>query len=403
MPPEPRPTEPRILHVDMDSFYVSVERLRDPALVGRPVAVGGSPDGRGVVASASYEARAFGVRSAMPMAKALRLCPELVVVSGSYTRYSEYARAVERILLEYSPLVQMASQDEAYVDLSGTERLWGPLPSVAHRIRERILAETELPASIGAASNKLVAKIASALSKPRGLLYVPSGSEEAFLRPLPIGRLPGIGPKARERLEEMGIRRLGQLANMPEKRLRSLFGSRGPEMALRARGLVHTPVVVGEPAKSISAEETFDADSADREHLESLLSNLAEKVAYRLRKASVRANTVSIKIRFDDFETHTVAESRAVPTDDESEVLAAARRLLYKRWDGIRPVRLLGVCSANLTSGAEQADLLAAAEDERRTRLNAAVDAARGKHGFGAIFRASSGGKAEEKRDRHWG
>lgn len=397
-------SEPRlIIHLDMDCFYVSVERFLDPDLEGKPVAVGGSAAGRGVVASCSYEARKFGVRSAMPMGQALRLCPELLVVSRGFSEYGEYSRRVREVLEEFTPLVQMASQDEAYMDLTGTTRLWGPPLAAAQSIHDRVVQATGLPCSLGISTNKLVSKIASGLSKPHGLLYIPAGSEEAFMRPLSIRRLPGLGPKTQERLKEINIQTLGQIAAMEPKRLERLFGNQAAGMAERARGRSDSPVIVDEEAKSISAEETFMKDSVDVEFLEGILGNLCEKVAYRLRKNNCRSRTVTLKFRYHDFETHTASQSLTCPTDDEAELLRIARELLHSRRQPSRPIRLLGVGAGNLLFDGYQADFLEAEKNERLERLHQAVDRVRDKHGYGSVKRGSSGGRAEETNEKRWG
>lgn len=394
----------QIIHLDMDSFYVSVERLKDPSLIGVPVAVGGSADGRGVVASASYEARDFGVHSAMPMSQALRLCPHLKVVSSSFTSYSKYTNQVHETLLEFTPLVQMASQDEAYIDLSGTERLWGPTLVAAEKIRELVLERTKLPCSLGVASNKLVAKVASALCKPRGLLYIPYGSEEAFFAPLPIKKLPGIGKQTQKRLIELGINTLGDIANLSDERAKRLFGEQGASFRDRARGISNLPVITESKMKSMSAETTFSKDSADGEFLAATLSNLCEKVAYRLRKENLRAATITVKYRYSDFETHTVSETVASPIDDENDLYQTARRLLESKRVKNKPIRLIGVGGTNLSEeGEEQIDFLEVNSNEHKKRLHQAIDQIRSKHGYQGIQRASSGGKAEEKNEDHWG
>lgn len=392
-----------VVHLDMDSFYVSVERLRDPSLIGKPVAAGGSADGRGVVSSASYEARAFGVRSAMPMAQALRLCPHLIVVSSPFSLYAEYSQQIATILRRFTPLVQMASQDEAYLDLTGTGRLWGPPLVCAGRIRAAIVQETGLPCSLGVATNKVVAKVASALCKPRGLLYIPEGSEEPSFRPLPVGRLPGIGPRTRERLGELGLSTLGQLADYGPERLQRLFGSHGEDMARLARGISHAPVEPETDAKSIGAEETFAQDETDPLFLDGILSNLAEKVAWRLRRGGALAATVVLKLRYHDFETHTVSRTVESPIDDEAELLRVARELLHQSWVRTRPVRLLGITGSNLVRGRQQLDLLQSGTNERLDRLHKAIDSVRERHGYEKLKRGSSGGRGEEKNERHWG
>lgn len=380
-----------IVHVDMDSFFVSVERLHDPSLRGVPVVTGGSAAGRGVVSSASYEARAYGVRSAMPMAQALRLCPHLRVVSGGHGRYGEYSRQLRAIFMGFTPLVQMASLDEAYLDLGGTEKLWGPPLAAAEKLREAVLAGTNLPCSLGVASSRMVAKVASGLCKPAALLYVPHGSEESFFAPLPIRRLPGIGPRTAERLQQVGVHTLGQLASIPEPRLRAMFGDHGPELAARARGEDDSPVVPDEAPKSIGAEETLGRDTRDLGEMHALVADLCERVAFRLRQQGFTARTVTLKYRFASFETHTAARSLPEPVCDESLLMAAAFDLLEERVLRRREaVRLLGVTASNLMTGWDQEDLFDAETRERRKRLLGAVDRLRGKHGFDALRRGSS-------------
>ncbi|MDX2175162.1 MAG: DNA polymerase IV [Candidatus Sumerlaeia bacterium] len=403
MEPAPPPFHRVVAHLDMDTFYVSVERLLDPSLEGLPVAVGGSPAGRGVIASASYEARAYGVRSAMPTAEALRLCPKLILVGRGFSEYAEYSRRIHEALLHFTPQVQMASQDEAYLDLTGTERLWGVPATAAERLRRTITAETGLPCSVGIGSNKLVAKVGSGMAKPAGVRVVERGGEAAFLATLPVRKIPGVGPKSVAVLEAHGIRTCGELAALDAEGARALFGDHGSELVARARGESDAPVVVEAPPKSLSHEETFPQDTRDAEFLDGILSNLCEKVANRLRRHGARAALVTLKYRYQGFETHTAARSLADPTDDEVELLRAARTLLAENWNRGRAVRLLGVAAGNLVFGRAQLDLFAAAEDERKLRLHAAIDAIRGRHGYGAVRRASSAGRAEEKNENQWG
>jgi DNA polymerase-4 len=372
----------------MDCFYVSVERLLHPELEGKPVAVGGLPDSRGVVASASYEARAFGVRSAMPVGKALALCPRLILVQGRYSNYSVYTRQVEEILQSFTPLVEMASQDEAYLDLTGTEKLWGAPLVAAQRIREAITKGTRLPCSIGLGSSKLIAKVASGFSKPHGLFFVPHGSEARFLAPLNVRKLPGIGPQAAARLQEIGIRTLGSLAEQEPSRMESLFGKWGPEMSLRARGVHDAPVVPESLPKSISNETTFASDVTDRDLLHATLSALCEKVAWRMRDNGCHARTITLKYRYADFETHTAAESLPRATDDEVEIFHSAKRLLERHWKG-KSLRLIGVAAGNLLFGRVQLDFFEQ-NDEKKGMLHEAIDRTRDKHGYGILRRGSS-------------
>lgn len=397
------PRERTILHIDMDCFYVSVERQRDPSLVGRPVAVGGTPDGRGVVASASYEARAFGVRSAMPMAAAMRLCPQLVAVQGLYSRYAEIAAQIHAVLDEFSPVVQMASQDEAYVDMTGTERLWGPAIAAAQRVRDEVTRRTGLPCSIGLGSSKLIAKVASDLCKPNGFLAVPHGSEAEFLAPLPVRRLPGVGPRTEEQLRARGFLLIGDLAQAAERELEGPFGSHGILLHRAARGIGNSEVEPERIPKSIGAEETLERDTADADVLGGLLANLCEKVAYRLRRSECHAAGLTLKYRYEDFETHTSACMMPSPTHDESELLTHARRLMELHASRGRLIRLLGVQATHLLFGERQLDLLADPADGKRDRLLAAIDTIRDKHGYGAVRRGSSTGRQEERNDRKWG
>lgn len=382
---------PTIAHLDMDSFYVSVERLLDPSLEGKPVVVGGTPDGRGVVASASYEARAFGVRSAMPSAHALRLCPQLVFIHGDLAKYAEHSRRVRDVLSGFTPVVEMASQDEAYLDLTGTERLWGSPPRAAGRIRDAVRERTGLPCSIGVATRKHIAKIASALCKPRGLLWVPSGSERAFLAPLPAGRMPGIGPKAQERLASLGIKTLGQLQQAGPGALESAFGAHAESIRQRALGESGAVLDPDSEAKSISHETTFEEDIADAGQLRAVVWGLAEKVAARLRAAGVHASTIVLKYRYAGFETHTASRTLGAATQDDRALAEACVEMLEAKRDKSRPIRLLGVGASGLCGDAGQLDLLAGAEsDPRGKRVAAALDAIRGRHGFKAIGRAGS-------------
>ncbi|MDK2972829.1 MAG: polymerase [Candidatus Sumerlaeota bacterium] len=381
-----------IIHVDMDCFYVSVERLHDPSLIGKPVAVGGPSSGRGVVSSASYEARAYGVRSAMPCSQALRLCPHLIIVSHGFGHYAEYSRRAAAAFRSLTPLVEMASQDEAYLDMTGTERLWGAPLAMAGRLRQTVFDETRLPCSLGIGSNRMIAKIASALCKPAGLLWVPAGSETAFLRPLPIRRIPGLGPKAQERLGALGIKTIGQIQELGENECARLFGNQGAELHRRALGQASATVGGEEAAKSISNETTFEKDSADADFLNGVLAALSEKVGSRLRAAGLRARTIGIKYRYAGFETHTAAVTLAAPTHDDLLIYQTARDLLAARRHPGRPLRLVGVATTNLGGDGEgQMDLLSdGATGERRERLLGAIDALRAKHGFASVRSGTS-------------
>jgi DNA polymerase-4 len=384
-----------ILHVDMDSFYVSVERLRDPSLIGKPVIVGGPPNSRGVVSSASYEARKFGVRSAMPSATAAKLCPSAIFVSGGFGRYSEYARKILKVFHQFTPVVQMASQDEGYLDMSGTERLWGPPLAAAHRVRQEILNMTGLPCSVGAASNKMVAKIASGLCKPKGLLWVPMGNEGEFLAPLPVGQIPGVGRKTEERLTTLGIRYVRDLQRLGRAELVRLFGRNGEVLHDAAHGIGYSQVETESDRKSLGAEETFDRDISDREKLEAIVLALSGKVARRLRAEGLSAMTISIKYRYEDFETHTAARSLAAPVCDDLAIAGIARELLEEKRDPARPLRLVGVTASNFAES-QQGDLLAELPDNARTtRLMQAMDALASRHGDAVVRRGGVVGRPE--------
>jgi DNA polymerase IV len=380
-----------ILHVDMDSFYVSVERLRDPSLISKPVIVGGPPTGRGVVSSASYEARKYGVRSAMPCATAAKLCPSAIFVSGSFARYSEYARQILEVFSHFTPVVQMASQDEGYLDMGGTERLWGPPLAAAHRIREEILRATGLPCSVGAATSKMVAKIASGLCKPKGVLWVPAGSESDFLAPLPVGTIPGVGKKTEERLTHLGIRYVRDLQRLGRVELVRLFGRNGEVLHDAAHGIGFSQVETDTDRKSLGAEETFDRDISDPERLAAILLALSEKVARRLRTEGLAATTVSIKYRYEDFETHTAARSLAMPVSDDLAIASIARELLIQKRDSARALRLVGVSTSNFRDAGGQGDLLSEMPDNTRTdRLMKAMDALASRHGDAVVRRGGT-------------
>ncbi|MHC4505224.1 MAG: DNA polymerase IV, partial [Planctomycetota bacterium] len=369
-----------ILHVDMDAFFAGVEVLDNPALKGKPVVVGGSPESHGVVAAASYEARAFGVRSAMPMATALRLCPEAVRVGARHGRYSEVSRAVFEILRRFTPLVEPVSVDEAYLDVTGSGRLLGDAGKIARRIKRAVAGEVGLTCSIGVATTKLVAKIASDFNKPDGLTVVEPGHEADFLAPMELRKLPGVGPKTAESLLEMGVRTLGELARYPADVLEERFGSIGPDLAARARGEDDSAVAGGgEPAKQISSETTLKDFTDDLNEIDRILLGLAEEVARRAREADLQSRTVTLKLRDDKFRTRTRAETLKRPTDMAREIAAAARALYRKNRPAKgRKVRLLGVALSKLApAGSGQAELFVDESRERQRRAEKTVDAIR--------------------------
>ncbi len=378
-----------IAHVDMDAFFASIEIRDNPALTGRPVVVGGSSGSRGVVAAASYEARRYGIRSAMPMARAERLCPDLVRIPSSFEKYTDASRRIMSILHRFSPLVEPLSLDEAFLDLTGTEAALGPPGRVGRKIKDQIRREERLTASVGIAPVKFVAKIASDLEKPDGLVIVSPGSVEAFLRPLPISRLWGAGPRTREVLEGLGMRTMADIADTDPGRLASLLGEHGRRLAELARGIDDRPVAAAEEAKSYSHEETFPRDITDPAALESVLLGQAMRVSRRLRVDSACARVVQVKIRYCDFSTLTRRLTLEGSTADEARIFQAARVLFRTNWNG-RPVRLIGLgvsrisreeCSSPDLFGGPDADM-------RRRRLAETIDRIGDRFGEGKVTRA---------------
>ncbi len=379
-----------IAHIDMDAFFVEVERRLDPSLAGKPIIVGGDPDGRGVVAACSYETRRFGVHSAMPLRRAKQLCPHAIFLRGHIPAYADYSRRIRLLLQSYTPLVEMASVDEAYLDLTGTERLHGPPPEAVERILSRIRSEIGLPASAGLAANKLVAKVACDTAKPSGFRVVLHGTEADFLAPLPMRQLPGIGPKLEAQLSRYGIATIGDIVALGESTLRTLFGPSGSDLFYRCQGMDDSPVQIAYEARSMSHETTFEQDTGHRPTLERTLSYLAERVARRLRRHRLRARCITLKLRYSDFQTVTRRLTLVEPTCDDREIYAAARRLLDRAWTRRAWLRLLGIAASSLTDAQWQMDLLADETEESRAALAAAIDRIKGRYGFDAILRARS-------------
>ena len=386
-----------VLHVDLDAFFANAEVRRNPALHGRPVVVGGDPDGRGVVAAATYEARAYGIRSAMPMAEARRRCPHAVFLCGDHAYYGELSRAFRAILRDLSPVVEIASIDEAYLDATGLERASAPgrpPVGVIAALKGRVRDELGLTASVGLAPNKLLAKIASDLQKPDGAVVVPQGPEAGarFLAPLPAGRIPGVGPKAQERLAAYGVRTIGELAAAPPPLLRAVFGRFGPEVALRARGVDPRPLQPDAPAKSIGHEQTFAEDVADPAMLRRALRPLCERTAAQLRQRGLGGRVVALKLRHADFETTGRQRTLRTATDAAQTILATAGALLDETLaaTGWRRIRLLGVRVGGLGPLARQLDLFDPAP-LRDSRLNAALDQLQARFGAGAIQKGLKG------------
>ena len=381
-------------HVDMDAFFVSVEELHDPALKGKPVVVGGRPDQRGVVSAASYPARAFGVHSAMPLRTAYRLCPQAIFVEGHPDFYRQYSKRVFNVLKCFSPKVEMASIDEAYMDLTGSERLHGPPLSAAHRLHDMMKRETGLNCSIGISTSRLVAKVASDQAKPNGILWVVPGEEADFLAPLEIRKIPGVGKVTEKTLHDCGIRRVGDLGRLEEDFVRSRFGNWGLALAGKCRGLDAGGWFDGEVGdesdpKSISHEHTFSEDTADLEALEPVLARLSEMVGRRLREHGLFARTVQLKLRYKDFTTITRARSLDHATQLDTEIHTAARDLFRGNWRPGAAVRLLGVQTSSFEHEEGQMNLLSGEKNDRWRKALAAMDRVRDKFGDDSVSLAA--------------
>ena len=381
-----------IFHVDLDAFFVAVERSLDPSLVGKPVVVGGLGP-RGVVSAASYEVRRFGVRSAMPMSTARRLAPHAVFISPRHRQYGPVSREFMAILREFSPLVEPVSVDEAYLDMTGMERMYGPPAESAKSIKRRVRDELALIASIGVGHNRLVAKVASDESKPDGLLIIQPEEAARFFAPLPIRKLPGIGPKASDRLHALRIETLGQLAATPTGVLRRAVGERmAAHLKRRATGEGGDQLGGRQDAKSISSETTFDYDVSDRARLHSVTLGLSEKVGRRLRNTERQARVVAIKLRYDDFATVNRQRSLATGVDGDTKIYETARALLNAALrERNRPVRLIGVGVSGLQEREGQLSLMEEATGPDDSAVSGAIDKIRQRYGDEAIARGRAG------------
>ena len=389
------PALPRtIFHVDMDAFFVSVEELYDPSLKGKPVVVGGQRHERGVVSAASYEARKFGVHSALPLRTAAKLCPQAIFVDGHPERYRECSEKVYKVLTAFSPQVEMASIDEAYLDMTGTARLHGPPLRAAHKLHQRMKEETQLNCSIGIGSSRLIAKVSSARAKPNGVLWIVPGEESKFLAPLDVREIPGVGKVMENHLHELGIKKVGDLARLGEAELEQRFGKWGLALAGKARGedaggWFDTEVGADIAAKSISHEHTYGEDTADSEVLEATLSRLSEMVGRRLRENGLHARTLQLKLRYQDFSTITRAHTLDRPTQVDTEIFDEIRALFRKNWKKGRKIRLLGVHAASFEDAGPQLDLLSEGKHVRWEQALAAADRLRDKYGESAVSLAS--------------
>jgi len=396
------PDAASILHVDMDAFFVSVELLERPELRGKPVIVGGQPNQRGVVTAASYEARKFGVHSAMPLRTAGRLCPHGIYLEGHHTKYSEWSDRVASILAKCSPIVEMVSIDEAYLDLSGTERLHGPPLAATDKLLRTITRDTGLPCSGGLAATRLVAKVASDQAKPRGLLWVVPGSEARFLAPLSVRKIPGIGEVTERALRALRIETVEQLAAQPVEKLEKVFGQWGTALYRKARGGDSYEFVIDAEPKSISHNHTFGEDTDDSVALSAMLSHLSQKACKRLREAGLAARTLTLTIRYAGFDTYMRAKTLSAPTKLDSDIFAVFQDLFRQHRNHQRKIRLLGVSLGGLTHGAEQLDLLSAERRAKLEKLTRATDQLRDRFGFDSVQFGGSFRLANTRpRDEH--
>lgn len=398
-----------IIHMDLDAFFCAVEELHNPDLQGLPFAVGGQPDKRGVVASCSYPARRYGIHSAMPMARAVNLCPDLVIVPNRHGVYSEHSRQVMAVLNDVTPMVEALSIDEAFMDVTGHPDAGYTL---ARYLQRRINEELSLPVSLGVASNKLVAKIANTLGKaeasaerdgpPNAVKVIPPGKEARFLAPLDIRELWGVGPKTAARLHEMGVYTIGDIAQLSDATLRKHFGKHGSDLLLRAQGIDDRPVTPEHEAKSISKETTFSTDVDDEETLLRVLRRLSDQVGLRLRRAELAGSTVKLKLRWSDFTTVTRQTTLDTPIDQDEAIYRAVREVFRREWPRGKPVRLIGVGISGFDAPARQLSLWDAASDdesqaqdthettEARRRLQSTLDTLRTRYGEAIVQRGST-------------
>ena len=381
----------RILHIDMDAFFASVEQVLDPTLQGKPLIVGGGEkDTRGVVCSASYEARKYGIHSAMPIIQARRLCPHAVFMRGHFEHYQSASHQIRDILETVSPLVECASIDEAYIDVTGSQRLFGGDDAIARYIKTRIRETTQLPCTVAIAPNKLVAKIASDEGKPDGYLRITSGQERDFLRRLPIRKLPGAGPRTQETLESLGVLTIGHLAELPLEMLLNVFGQMGYVLQQAAQGISTSAVEPQSMPKSISRETTFEEDLLDWKKIARILSYLAERAMYALREKNMETRCVTLKVRYSDFKTYTFAKTLTERTCVDNDVLHALEDLLPKAQARRARVRLVGVALTSLSFNQHQLHLFGKKQTEKWERALESVDRIRARHGFEFVRLAKS-------------
>ncbi|MCJ7764214.1 MAG: DNA polymerase IV [Dehalococcoidales bacterium] len=375
----------RIMHVDLGAFFTSVEQAENPQLRGKPVVVGGQPDRRGVVAAASYEARKFGIHSAMPLKTASRLCPHAIFISGDIKKYMDVALKFMAILMDFSPFIEPMGIDEAFLDVTGFESIHGTTRQMGEKIRQRVKKEIGINASVGIAGSKLVAKVASEKAKPDGLLEVPAGKDREFLSPLPIGEMPGIGKKTEHTLRKLGIDTIGKLAGMPLSTLKIYFGASGILLSRYSKGIDDSKVELPPEAKSISRETTFDSDTRDIALLEAALRYLSERVGSKLREKNKRAKCITLKLRSADFSTTTRRRTIGQATDADQIIFATGRELMKRElFIQKQLVRLIGIGVSHLTEAGSQLNMLDSTA-ARLEGLNKAVDKIRRKYGFTSI------------------
>ncbi|HQU41045.1 MAG: DNA polymerase IV [Chitinophagales bacterium] len=377
-----------IVHMDLDTFFVSVERLKDSRLLGKPVLVGGSSD-RGVVAACSYEARAFGIHSAMPMRTARALCPEAILVRGDHEHYSYYSNMVTDIIEEAVPSYEKSSIDEFYIDMSGMDRFFGTWQYV-QELREKIIRETGLPISMGLSENKTVSKVATGEAKPNNKIKVDHGTEKPFLAPLAVSKIPMVGERTSETLRRMGIVRISTVQDMPMRVMENILGENGRSIWKKANGMDSSPVEPYTERKSISTEETFDSDTTDVKQLRNILIAMTEKLAYQLRKENKLASVVTVKLRYSDFETHT-RQVRIPYTSTDHALIRVVKELFDKLYERRVLIRLVGVRLSGLVHGGYQINLLE--DSEALIHLYQAMDRMRRKYGKTSIQRAVAMGQ----------
>ncbi|MBT4511147.1 MAG: DNA polymerase IV [Chloroflexi bacterium] len=377
--------ERQIFHIDLDSFFVSAEQVLNHDLLGKPVVVGGHPDSRGVVACASYEARKFGLHAGMPIATAHRLCPQTIFLPGNFSLYRDFSARFMDILADFSPDLEPGGLDEAFLDLTGFEPLYGPTRETARRLKSRIRDELEITASIGIATCKVVAKVASDFSKPDGLVEVAAGQEISFLAPLPIKDLPGVGPKMQEALKRFGVSTIGQLAKLPVSLLKDQFGIHGEMIRRHANGIDDRKVKRYDTVKSISRETTLEQDTLDLHLLKATLKHLTERIGADLRLQERQARCVTLKLRYSDFDTITRSQTQKQPTDLDQVIFNVGSELLDNCLSQRRhPIRLIGIGISNLTGPEKQLNLLDTSS-QKLAYLDQAIDQIRKKYGFSAI------------------